>query len=745
MGKKTFRDLTSFKIGGEIAHYFEAATKAELTRVVKKAKAIGKPIFILGGGTDILASDDPFNGVVVRFTGRKLKINSLKFKIEITAQAGMLWDDLVKFAVENNLQGIECLSGIPGTVGAAPIQNIGAYGQELKDTFVSLTAYSIEKEKFVNFNKKECYFSYRESIFKKPENWQKYVIVDVTLRLKKGGKPSLNYESLQNHPKLQNTKTPKLKDIRNVVLEIRAGKFENPHEVGNAGSFFKNPIVNVKIKNQIVKSYPDAKIYPSGRGFKISAGWLIEKAGWKGKKYGNAAVSPRHALILLNQTGRAKAEEIFNLSQRIIDDVYEKFGIKLEREVQLINFPRKIAILGYGIEGQDAEKYIKKQKLKSKIAILDQKFDKDYLKDLDKYDLIIRSAGVYPYKPELKNAKVTTPVQIFFNECRGKIIGVTGTKGKGTTATLIYQILKKAGMDVYLAGNIGKPYLALLPLIHHTSYITLELSSFQLIDLKSSPHIAVVLNVTSDHLDWHKNQEEYVNAKKNIVRFQKPTDYAVINEEYKTPRSFARETQAKVIFFSKQKLEEKFKKDLLLRGEHNLENIAAAVAVARILKIDDNIILKVVRNFKGLEHRLELVEEVKGRTFYNDSFATGPQPTIAAIRSFTEPMTLILGGSDKGLDYRELGFEIEKHKNIKNIILIGETRLKIKNSIKIKNSKLKILDLGKSSMAEIVKIAFKETEPGGVVLLSPASASFDMFANYKDRGNQFKEAVRSLK
>lgn len=406
---------------------------------------------------------------------------------------------------------------------------------------------------------------------------------------------------------------------------------------------------------------------------------------------------------------------------------------------------QKVAILGYGIEGQDAEAYIKKQKLKSKITILDQKFNKDYLKNLDQFDFVVRSPGVYPYKPELKNINVTTPIQMFFDKCRGTIIGVTGTKGKGTTATLIYEILKAAGKAVYLAGNIGKPYLELLLVLHPTSYIILEMSSFQLIDIHSSPHVSVVLNITSDHMDWHKSQKEYVEAKKNIVRYQKVSDFAVINEKYRISRSFSKETKAKVVFFSKRRLEKKFKQDLLLRGEHNLENIAAAVSVARVLGINDKTILKTIRGFKGLEHRLELVGEVKGRTFYNDSFATGPQPTIAAIKSFTEPMTLILGGSDKGLEYGDLGFEIEKRKNIKNIILIGETKLKIKNSLKITNCKLKIVDMDKKPMQEIVKMAYQITPKGGVVLLSPASASFDMFENYKDRGNQFKEAVKNLK
>lgn len=407
---------------------------------------------------------------------------------------------------------------------------------------------------------------------------------------------------------------------------------------------------------------------------------------------------------------------------------------------------KKIAILGYGIEGQDAEKYLKK--LGAEVTILDKKFDKNYLTNLGKFDIVVRSPGVYRYLPEIVKAEndgveISSAIKIFFDNCPSKIIGVTGTKGKGTTSTLIYEILKKAGKDVYLAGNIGKPYLELLPKLTKDSFVVMELSSFQLIDLTKSPHIAVVLNITVDHLDWHKDREEYVNAKKNIVRYQSASDWAVINGEYETPKSFVDETKAKVVYFSKQLLENKFKEKLLLRGDHNLENIAAAVAVAKIIKVDETLIAETVRSFKGLEHRLELVGTVNGVTFYNDSFATGPQPTIAAINSFSEPETLILGGSDKGLSYQDLGNVINETKNIKNIILIGVTGPIIDKYLD-SNLQFTIYNLQKTNMAEIVKIAYKVAQPRGVVILSPASASFDMFKNYKDRGNQFKIAVHQI-
>lgn len=408
---------------------------------------------------------------------------------------------------------------------------------------------------------------------------------------------------------------------------------------------------------------------------------------------------------------------------------------------------KKVAIIGAGLEGLDAEKFLVKKG--AKVTILDQKQGDNYLKDLDRYDLIIRSPGVYPYKKELleaqkKGIRITTPTHIFFDEFGGQIIGVTGTKGKGTTSTLIYEILKKAGFDVYLGGNIGKPLLTLSSILTPKSFVVMEMSSFQLIDLPVSPNIAVVLNITSDHMDWHKNQKEYIDAKKNIVAHQSAHDWAVINKEYKSSLSFAKSTKANVILFSKKTLEDKYKKDLILRGEHNLENISAAVSVTKILNIKPEDIEEVVKKFKGLEHRLEFVREVGGIKFYNDSFATGPQPTIAAIKSFTEDETLILGGSDKGLSYKELGKVINNHKNIKNIILIGTTSDKIDQFLD-KHLSFSIYHLAFAKMNEIVKKSLEVSKKGSVVILSPASASFDMFENYKDRGNQFKNEVLKLK
>ena len=767
MGKKSFRKLTTFGVGGKINHYFEAKSKKKLIPHVLFAKNKNLPIFILGGGSDILVGDRDFEGVVIKYTDKSLKAKDSGEAVYVTAGAGMNWDDLVKWSVKKGLQGMECLSGIPGTVGGSPVQNVGAYGQELSDTFYGLEAFDTKKLKSVEFDRKGCAFSYRESVFKKPPNWQRFVIMSVTFCLKKNAKPGVKYESLADYLKKKGITDPSLKDVREAVLKIRSSKFEDPKKVGNAGSFFKNPVVDEGKFRLLRKKYPGVKFFKSSKGYKIPAGWLIEKAGWKGRTHKSAGVSPNHALVLINPKGKAKAEDVLELSGRIIDSVQKKFGINLQREVQLINFGGKVAILGYGIEGEDAEAYFREKG--EQPVILDRKFDENYLAGLDLFDVVVRSPGVYRYLPEIvgaekKGTKVTSAIRIFFDECPARIIGVTGTKGKGTTSTLVYEILKKAGFDVYLAGNIGKPYLELLGKLNKRSIVVMEMSSFQLIDMEKSPHIAVVLNVTQDHLDWHKDLEEYVRAKKNIARFQKREDFLVINNDYPVPKSFASLGRGKKIYFSLKEEtngcfvsggEVRTRTDkgavpigkthwLLLRGSHNLENVAAAVSACGVLGVGEEVIKEAVFSFRGLEHRLELVSNVGGVSFYNDSFATGPQPTIAAINSFEEATTLILGGYDKKLDFTPLIDAIAAHKNLECVVLMGNTTEGLQKMLKSSTFKGKVVSMGKSSMEKIVREAFSNTKKGGVVLFSPAAASFDMFANYKERGKKFKQAVAAI-
>lgn len=336
---KYFKDLTTFRVGGKIKFYTEIISDKELSEVSEFAKKENLKIFVLGSGSDILVSDQDFDGLVVSFKNEEIKLSEDNGRYFLRSAAGAVWDKVVEFAVSNNLQGIECLSGIPGSAGAAPIQNIGAYGQEIKDTFFSLKAYNFELDKFEIFSNEDCRFAYRESIFKNVEYWQKYLITEITLELKNKTGPFVEYESLKNYLADKGIEDPGLMDVRNAVLQIRSGKFENPLETGNAGSFFKNPILDQDLASDLIKKYPGIKLreLPDGK-YKSFAAWFIEKAGWKGKVLGGAGVSPRHALILINKTGSAKSEEIFKLSEEIINDIHQKFNVNLEREVQLINY-----------------------------------------------------------------------------------------------------------------------------------------------------------------------------------------------------------------------------------------------------------------------------------------------------------------------------------------------------------------------------------------------------------------------
>lgn len=402
---------------------------------------------------------------------------------------------------------------------------------------------------------------------------------------------------------------------------------------------------------------------------------------------------------------------------------------------------KKVAILGWGVDTQDVEPWLKKQG--AVVTILDENVDEKAFADLSGYEVLVRSPGVYRYRKEIVEAEkkgviVTSKVKIFFDECVTKnIIGVTGTKGKGTTSSLIYEMLKAAGKDVYFGGNVGKPMFGFLEQLKSDSLVVLELSSFQLMDLHKSPHIAVTLMVTVDHLDWHKDIDEYVNAKSQITRFQNEEDISVFNDSYPNSVKIGSLGEGKKIVVNRSMWNEPTR----LRGEHNKENLAAAMAVCRELGIDEEIIIKVGKKFKGLEHRLEEVVEIGGVKYFNDSISTTPETAMAAISAFTEPMILILGGSDKGSDFMALGKMISESKHVKAIVLVGVMSEKIKAAILQFGAKCKLLE-GAVNMKEIVEQAKAEAKPGDVVVLSPACASFDMFKNYKDRGKQFVEEVK---
>ena len=447
---------------------------------------------------------------------------------------------------------------------------------------------------------------------------------------------------------------------------------------------------------------------------------------------------------------------------------------------------RNIAIFGFGKEGQTSANYLGKS---NQITIIDEKdkddIDNNFFKNLRiknahfsfghqipqnlRFDYVVRSPGVRPDNFKINSlvksgAILTSATKIFFDACPCQIIGVTGTKGKGTTASLIHQILKSQSSNVYLAGNIGTPALEILPELTRDSTVVLELSSFQLLDLKKSPHIAVVLMITSEHLDWHKDQNDYRTAKESIVAFQSKDDFAVINWDFQAARSMVQKTKAHVYYFSTEgktngtyllsdKIISKINgfeeicttSQILLPGKHNLQNILAAVAVAKIQKIENSKIVRVLSMFKGLAYRLQLVREINKVKFINDSYSTIPETAIAAIEAFENPKVLILGGSSKNSNFSKLGQKISQDNSIKAIILIGQEAKRIKKAIVSSGGvKAKIIE-GAKNMHQIVSLAYLEAKPGDVIILSPACASFDMFKNYQDRGMQFTNEVQNLK
>lgn len=455
---------------------------------------------------------------------------------------------------------------------------------------------------------------------------------------------------------------------------------------------------------------------------------------------------------------------------------------------------KKVAILGVGIEGIALAKFLSgkarsitfldksekseildrtKEGDKEKLStILDQNesiFGADYLKNLENFDVIFRSPGVPLHLLDNaieKGVEVSSQIKLFFDLCPAMIIGVTGTKGKGTTSSLIYEILKTAGRNVFLTGNIGYPAITLIPELQEKDIVILELSSFQLMDLENSPQIAVVTNLGQDHLDYHRDIDEYKSAKFNILKYQKTGDFAVLNLDSTFSPEMLNNVSSEKKFFSKESetdaivrkndkeifevaVDPKRKNivicdqgEIKLPGIHNLENIAAAALVGTVFGTDEQIISRAVKEFSGLPHRLEMAGEIKGVKYVNDSYATNPDPTIAAINAFPGEKVLILGGSSKGADFTNLAEKISSS-NIKSTILIEPEGEKIKAALNAAGYSGKIIE-GSKNIGEIVENARKEASSGDIVLFSPACASFGMFENYKDRGEKFKKTVLNI-
>jgi len=386
---------------------------------------------------------------------------------------------------------------------------------------------------------------------------------------------------------------------------------------------------------------------------------------------------------------------------------------------------KKILILGFGREGKDTLLFLKKNLPGKKIAIADQKFDKDYLKKLNGYDVIIKTPGI-PFKiiPRTVLGRITTQTDIFFDNCPGTIIGVTGTKGKSTTASFIYQTLKKAGIKAHLIGNIGQPVLSFLKKAKPQSIFVYELSCHQLYNLKTSPHIAVLLNIYPEHLDYYRNFREYVQAKADITKFQTKNDYLIYNSQDKEVVKIAKTSKAKKI---------------PIKGKYYELDMAAAKAVAKIFKVAE------LKKFKFLPHRLEYVGKFKGISFYNDSLSTIPETTIEAMDFLGDKVqTLILGGFDRGLSFDGLAKRLIKS-NVKTLILFPTTGSRIWQAVGHAMSgrhRMSTRHFFVKDMKMAVKLAYQHTNKDKICLMSPASPSFGLFKDYAERGDQFKKLVK---
>ena len=449
---------------------------------------------------------------------------------------------------------------------------------------------------------------------------------------------------------------------------------------------------------------------------------------------------------------------------------------------------KKVAIIGLGVSNIPLIEYL--QKLGSDITLFNNKpissldkqvidmiynyklkfsFGENYLSKLINFDVIFRSPSCRPDLPEIQKAVqegaiLTSEIELVLKLCPCTTIGVTGSDGKTTTTSLIYEILKEQGLKCYIGGNIGTPLFTKLSEIEPSDYVVLELSSFQLMTMNVSPNIAVITNITPNHLDIHKSYKEYIESKTNIFKYQIESDLLVLNYDNDITKQFAKSAISKVVFFSrKQKLEDgvildnniiKYcddglrrhilnTKDIKLKGIHNTENICAAIAATQKLVTIENQ-AQAVSKFSGVKHRIEFVKEIDGVKWYNDSIASSPTRTIAGLNSFDENIVLIAGGYDKHLDYVPLAKPIID--NAESLILLGETSDKIYNAVthELKDSKKDFPIFKVNTLEEAVEKANQISKKDDVVLFSPASASFDMFKNFEERGDRFKQIVNGL-
>ena len=439
---------------------------------------------------------------------------------------------------------------------------------------------------------------------------------------------------------------------------------------------------------------------------------------------------------------------------------------------------KKVAVLGLGVSNRPLVRLLlefgcsvvgcdktPRENLDAEVLQLEQMGCKlhvgeDYLEGVEA-DVVFRTPGMHPGNPAIvalrsRGAQITSEMEVFFEVCPCHLIAVTGSDGKTTTTTLISEMLKAAGKTVWLGGNIGTPLLPLVRKMQKEDYAVVELSSFQLMDMTRSPERALITNLAPNHLDIHKDMEEYVEAKKNIFRYQDSNGLLVLNGDNEITASFRGNGITR--FFSRQgeayvclKDGVIFREgqpvlpvaDILIPGVHNVENYMAAIAMVEGL-VEDDVVRQVAKTFGGVEHRIELVRVKDGVKFYNDSIASSPSRTIAGLRSFPEKVILIAGGYDKHIPYDVLGPEICAH--VKKLFLGGATGEKIRQAVvncpEYNPSALEIVDCG--SFEPAVRAAAQAAKPGDVVLMSPASAAFDQFKNFMVRGDYYKKLVKEL-
>lgn len=440
----------------------------------------------------------------------------------------------------------------------------------------------------------------------------------------------------------------------------------------------------------------------------------------------------------------------------------------------------KVAIAGYGVEGASAYKYFKSQG--ANITVFKERpalrsplppdvtlvTGKNCFAAMQGFDIVVRSPSIAPGRI-VTDGQVTSVTREFFKVCPAPIIGITGSKGKGTTASFVYHMLHNAGIRAHLAGNIGVPALDILPHVHKTDVVVLELSSFQLWDLQQSPHIAIVLMVEQEHLatahtkadvfdtSIHKDIDEYLHAKSSITRWQTSQDTTIYLPGNDLTKTIAMQGKAQKIpytqppgahvkdgFFVMQDHRICLANELKLPGEHNKQNACAAITAAWQYTQNTQALAKALREFEGLDHRLKFVRSVNNVAYYDDSQATTPTSAIAALKAFGQPKVIILGGYDKGADFTNLAQTVALSK-MRAVILIGNMRHRLHQALqKAGYQKEIVLYDEHTTMAQIVQQAASYAQHGDMVILSPACSSYDMFTSYKDRGDQFIAAVNAL-